>query len=106
MSGETTNILKIADGLVNGERNQDYGHPLDDFNTVAAMMTALLRRKGKLAPGAEIDYRDHVMWMQCVKMAREHHAPKIDNRVDGAGYWQTLQMCEDRLDQAQCAPPT
>lgn len=88
-----TNILEEANKLVHGERNKDYGHPLDDFNTVAAMMTALLQRSGKLAPGAKLDYRDHVLWMECVKMVREGHVPKTDNRIDGAGYWETLQMC-------------
>lgn len=93
------NVLHEADKLVHGDRHTDYGHPLDDFECVAAAMTAFLRRRGKLAPGASLDYLDHVLWMQCVKMSRECYWPKVDNRVDGAGYWETLQMCVEKLHE-------
>ena len=35
---------------------------------------------------------DVAMMMMLVKVAREAHAPKRDNRVDGAGYWQCLDL--------------
>ena len=43
-------ILTEAQGLVHGDRNSDYGHPLDDFSRTAAIWTALLG--GKLKDGA------------------------------------------------------
>jgi len=87
-----TSVLLEAESLVHGRRNEDYGHPLDDFSCTAAIWTALLRHKGKLADGQQIDPEDVALCMVGVKLSRECNAPKRDNRVDGAGYFETLEM--------------
>ena len=78
-------ILQEAQRLVCGERNKDYGHPLDDFGKVSGMAMALWGR-GPQTP------EEHALYMVLVKIAREVNNPKRDNRVDGAGYFATLDM--------------
>jgi hypothetical protein len=81
-------ILMEAFALVHGNRGADYGHPLDDFSRTAAIATALLEAKLKAPLAAE----DVALFMVAVKLSRECNKPKRDNRVDGAGYFETLDM--------------
>jgi len=67
--------VEEAQRLVHGDRGQAYGHPLEDFTADAAAMNAYL-----------------------MKVMREAERPKRDNRVDIAGYAETLQMVHDRMD--------
>lgn len=78
-------ILQEAQRLTGGDRNADYGHPLDDFGKVTGMAIALWGR-GPQTP------EEHAIYMVLVKIAREVNRPKRDNRVDGCGYFQTLDM--------------
>ncbi len=78
-------ILQEAQRLTGGDRNADYGHPLDDFGKVTGMALALWGR-GPQTP------EEHALYMVLVKIAREVNRPKRDNRVDGCGYFQTLDM--------------
>jgi len=93
-------ILKEAHRLVHGNRGDDYGHPLDDFACAVGMLNALgfrrLDRKGNVQPLAPTD---HPVVMVCVKLAREWSKPKRDNRVDGAGYFETMEMVEAELER-------
>lgn len=93
MTDET--ILQEAQRLVCGARDQDYGHPLDDFGKVSGMAMALWGR-GPQTP------EEHAIYMVLVKIAREVNRPKRDNRVDGAGYFATLDMIHaERLRRAE-----
>lgn len=89
----TESVLQEAHRLVNGDRGEAYGHPLDDFGRTAGMLTHLL--SDKLKPGVSLNARDVAMMMVCVKLSRERNKPKRDNRVDGAGYLGTLDMVMD-----------
>lgn len=88
----STSILEEAEHITSRERNEDYGHPEDDFAKVVGMVNAAF--KHKLSTPFEVE--DWPLIMNMVKIAREIHKPKRDNRVDGAGYWNTLQMIIDR----------
>ena len=81
-------ILLEANRLVHGDRGTDYGHPLDDFGRTAGAVSSLLARKLKEPLTAE----DVAVIMICVKLSREMNVAKRDNRVDGAGYFETLNM--------------
>jgi hypothetical protein len=92
-------ILDEAARLVGGDRQSDYGHPFHDFSRTALIWTGLFL--DKLKPGEQFTARDVPLAMNGIKMSREANKPKRDNRVDGAGYWQTLDMV-DSYEQDLC----
>jgi hypothetical protein len=83
-------ILEEAQSLVHGDRNASYGHPLDDFARTAQIWNAILGKK--LLAGCRISAEDVALCMVGVKISREVNKSKRDNRVDGAGYFEALQM--------------
>lgn len=99
MQGET--ILQEAQRLVHGDRGAAYGHPLDDYTRTGAMWGAILHDWAKLAaisssPRA-IPAKLAALCMVAVKISREVHLPKRDNRTDMAGYAE----CVDMIDAEQ-----
>lgn len=89
---EQSTIALEAHGMVYGDREADYGHPRQDFTRTAIIWTALLQHK--LADGEHISPEDVARAMIGVKLARDVHAGKRDNRVDMAGYAITLDRLE------------
>ena len=83
-------ILQEAQSLVHGDRGKDYGHPYDDFSRTATIWTAILREH--LKPGAVVTPEQVALCMVGVKISRECNSPKRDNRVDGAGYFEALDL--------------
>ncbi len=79
-------ILQEAQRLVHGPRQQDYGHPLDDFTRTAAMWSAIL--------GQPVTAEQVGLCMIAVKISRHCNHPKRDNLVDAAGYAATVAMVE------------
>lgn len=77
-------ILEEADRLVDGDRQSDYGHPLDDFSKTAKLWSVIL--------GTDVTPEQVALCMVQVKVSRELNKPKRDNRVDAAGYLKTLDM--------------
>lgn len=77
-------ILSEAHRLVHGGRGQDYGHPYEDLSRTAKIWSAIL--------GIEVTPQQVALCMIGVKISRECHRPKRDNRVDIAGYAETLDM--------------
>ncbi len=72
------NILREAEGLVNGDRNKAYGDPGSDFSKIASFWSNHL--------GYPVSARDVGMMLILMKIAREGHTHKRDNLVDIAGY--------------------
>lgn len=80
-------VLHEAYRLTNGERQNAYGPPDQDFRRTAAMWTAL--------KGVEFTARDVAMFMICLKLSRETHQRSRDNAVDVAGYARCLHICNE-----------
>lgn len=93
----TETILEEAHRLTSGDRNKDYGPPLHDFVRVTGMMNALFA--DKLKPGCQFEFSDWPLIMNLVKISREYNSPKRDNRVDGCGYWNCLEMCYETIEK-------
>ena len=85
-------VAHEAHEAVYGDREDDYGHPREDFTRTAILWTGLLQHK--LADGAYIDAEDIARCQIGVKLARDVNSPKRDNRVDMAGYAITLDRLE------------
>jgi len=83
-------ILDTASRITAGCRQQDYGHPNDDFSRTAQMWTGVLAHK--LRDGAAVTAMDIPLCMIAVKLARQAHHHKRDNLVDIAGYARTAAM--------------
>jgi len=85
------NVLEEAAALVDGSRQDAYGHPRDNYRRLAAMWSAYL--------GIEITPVQAVDMMIAVKLSRQANAPKRDNLVDIAGYARVAEMVSE-LDLA------
>lgn len=86
-------ILHEAHRLVHGDRGEDYGHPYDDFSRTARIWSAIL--------GVDVTPQQVALCMIGLKISREVHRPKRDNRTDIAGYAETLDMVVQRADELE-----
>ena len=77
-------VLREAERLITGDRNQTYGEPMENFENIASLFNTFLRYK--LKDEAEITPGDTAGLMILVKLAREMSGPKEDNKLDIAGY--------------------
>ena len=80
-------IALHAAELVSGERQEAYGHPLDNFTRAAKIWEAIL--------GVEVTAEQVSLCMVGMKIAREAHLTKPDTVVDGVGYFLTLAMIRE-----------
>jgi hypothetical protein len=92
VGGEPESVLSEAVRLTGGDRARDYGDPADDYAASTDAFNALTRRDGERA----LSPAEGAIYMCCVKLAREGHRPKRDNRVDLAGYAWVLDRCRLR----------
>ena len=81
-------ILKEAEKCVCGEREQDYGTPENNFETIAGLWTVYLNASHgyfrKL--GVPISAKDVGMMMSLLKIARIATGSSPDSFIDLAGY--------------------
>ena len=80
-------VLTEAESLVHGDRGADYGHPFHDFSRTAMIWSSIL--------GIPITAEQVALCMVGLKISREVNRPKRDNRVDIAGYAETLEMVNE-----------
>ncbi len=71
-------ILKEAEKLVGGDRQEDYGDKLTNHENIANFWTAYLN--------FNVTPQDVAIYMALVKIARLKHAHKKDSYVDLAAY--------------------
>lgn len=77
-------ILEEADEIVSNDRQNDYGHPYDNFKQIADLWSPIL--------GVEITPEKAAMCMIQVKISRQLHKKKRDNLTDIAGYAKVIDM--------------
>lgn len=93
------NVLERANELIHGQRNNDYGAPLDDFSKTAKMWSAIL--------GVEVTAEQVALCMICVKISRLCNTPgHLDSVIDIAGYAGTYEMVRDERHLRQTAVET
>jgi hypothetical protein len=83
-------VLDEAKRITAADRQEDYGHPSQDFARTAQMWTGILAPR--LREGERIIPMDVPLCMIAVKLARQAHRHKRDNLVDIAGYARTAAM--------------
>jgi hypothetical protein len=99
-------ILTDAVGLINGDRNNDYGDPVDDFSTTADLWHTYIERTMRARGGLELRAHDVAVMMMLLKIARISWTPtKEDHWVDIAGYdgcgWDCV-VRQDDLTEPRC----
>ena len=75
---ERRSIFDEAQSLVDGDRQDDYGDPVECMDKWATILRVLY--------GWDIDAHKAAIAMAQLKIVRETYTRKRDNRVDGAGY--------------------
>ena len=85
--------------LVYGPRAASYGHPTEDFGRAGRMWGAILGLP-------DVSPEKVGLCMAALKISREVNRPGRDNRVDMAGYAETLEkIALRRAEDARPAPP-
>lgn len=89
-------VCQEADYLVSEDRGSDYGHPYYDFRRTGRLWAPVLEEWARTTKGEEpVPPRLVGLCMVQVKVSREVHKPKRDNRVDGPGYFKCVDMIEN-----------
>lgn len=89
------NILDEAKKLTTQDRQDVYGHPIDDFNKIAHMGKPIL--ESNIDPALK-----HALYMIQVKIARLLNTPfHGDSVVDIAGYANTYAMVVEKLKEKE-----
>ena len=84
-------VLHEADRLVNGDRQDDYGPPWEDYARTVAIYHAMTGRH------TIDDAADGIRFMVAVKLSRMAESPgKRDHYVDAAGYLDCLYRTIER----------
>lgn len=98
-------ILEEAGRLTSGDRNADYGHPLDDYSKTGMIWGALLHawsiESAKSKTPIPVPPELACLCMTGVKLSREVNKSKRDNLVDGAGYLRLVEMIQDEREKRE-----
>lgn len=100
MTTNRKDMLDEASSLVDGDRNVDYGDPIDDFRTTAQLWQVYLQRIMSARNYEDtifLDPHDVAVMMQLLKISRVSWSPtKRDHWVDMAGYAACGWDCVER----------
>lgn len=97
-------ILQEADRIINGDRQYECGHPLDNHGCTARLWSAWLTRH--CGVNVEIGPEDVCHLMILKKESRAANRAKRDHLVDIAGYAGNIEMIENELKRRGGPQPT
>jgi len=84
-------VLREADEIINGERQQDYGTPLQSFTTIAGLWSPIL--------GVDVTPEQVALCMIGVKIARYNNGGgQRDSLIDIAGYAGCIELMKRERD--------
>lgn len=95
---------QIAIDVVQGPRNEAYGHALVNFLDLAIRETLNLMRRKKLPYGVTLDPEDIIIYFDEHKLVREANLHQDDNYIDLMGYafsWQRIDHAMKELGFAE-----
>ncbi len=84
-------ILQEAEMLVSGQRQKDYGSPIESFSNIAQMWSSILK--------TEVSYADVALCMIALKLSRYKKSTTRDSLVDIAGYARALELCAEEISE-------
>lgn len=88
-------ILHAAEKCVCGQREQDYGTPEDNFETIAGLWEAYLNKACTRGVNVRVEAKDVAVMMALLKIARiAAGGGKADSWIDLAGYAACGAECE------------
>lgn len=88
-------ILHAAENCVCGQREQDYGTPEDNFETIAELWEAYLNKACTRGVNVRVEAKDVAAMMALLKIARiAAGGGKADSWIDLAGYAACGAECE------------
>jgi len=100
------NVLRSAEHIIYGEREETYGDPGHNLRVIADYWTTYIRSRavGREAP---LDYADVCNMMVLLKVARLGNTPgHRDSLVDLCGYTALQERVRDADSQGKgCTPP-
>jgi len=82
-------ILQEADRIVSCDRQNDYGHPIEDFTRTGKLWATILDIE-------KVEPEQVGMCMIALKLSRLCNAYKRDSAVDIGGYAKTIDMVMDK----------
>lgn len=80
-------VLSEATRIVDGPRQDNYGHPKVNLKRIADLWSVVFDR--------EITPQQVALCLIQLKVAREIHHPRRDNMVDIAGYARVMEMLSE-----------
>jgi hypothetical protein len=92
---DENSVLHEAIEITKGDRNRDYGHPLDNLENTAEFWSGYIMRR--FGVRVKLNYRDVSMMMVLMKVSRDANRPKRDNLVDICGYTNIVEKAEKEL---------
>lgn len=94
-------VLGEAATIIYGDREQTYGHPAINLESIADLWQAYLRTRAKHCEDEFEMQSEDVCWMMVLlKMARQAHMHKRDNLVDAIGYIALIERLDDGSEEA------
>jgi hypothetical protein len=80
-------VLEEASKIVDGPRQDNYGHPKVNLKRIAALWSVVF--------GLEVTPHQVALCLIQLKVAREINCPRRDNMVDIAGYARVMEMLSE-----------